>query len=85
MGFFPESRTVNLKFSKPGDFRFFVEKKQRDLAKNREIWPKTGRSLEFVEFIDNIPVKKVILDKQLMTKIIMGSVFLMVFNVFVNL
>ena len=67
-----------LKFSKPGDFRFFVEKKQGDLAK-------TGRSLEFIEFINNIPVKKVMLDNQLMTIIIMCSIFLMVFNISVNL
>ena len=31
----PFNRPVNLKFSKPGDSRFFVEK-------NREIWPKKG-------------------------------------------
>ena len=58
---------------------------QTIVLKNREIWPKTGRSLELVEFVNNITVNKVMLNKQLMTTIIMGSVSLMVFNVFINL
>ena len=40
---FPMLRSVDLKFSKSGDFRFFVEKNREILAKNRGIWPKTGR------------------------------------------
>ena len=37
-------RLVNLKFSKPGDFRFF-------LPKYKDTWSGTGRSLEFVKGI----------------------------------
>ena len=62
-------RPVNLKLSKPRDFRFF-------LKKNREIWPKTSRLQEFVKGI-NIPGKHCA-HQTFITKMFMRRILIMI-------